>query len=41
MDYLDSEEDYVPWAAAETQLGDLRLRLGPTEHYGAIQVSHV
>ena len=39
LEYLDKENDYVPWAAASRLLGDLRTRMTDTSGYGALSVS--
>ena len=41
LEYLEEEEDYVPWAAANKQLSDLRTRMTETSGYGALSVSCV
>jgi hypothetical protein len=38
MEYLDKEMDYVPWYAANRQLGNVGNMLKTTEFYGAYKV---
>jgi len=38
LDYLTSEEEYIPWEAAGAELGYIDTMLTETELYGAFQV---
>ena len=39
LDYLNGEQDYVPWAAAKRELKYVDDMLSSTEEYGEFQVT--